>query len=158
MGMTFYCLQHECRDCGSKTSEAGGLIYRCRWCENGFCEDCLDWENTNLIGDTLPEFEMLGFGAISQAHYVDCHHCVEHWQEDSAARDQMIREKARYELEYDNFVASFDDTLGGANVTPDTVSEVATPVAEVMAPVHGHPKPQKSRSAKKAKVAHPTFL
>ncbi|KAF2166070.1 hypothetical protein M409DRAFT_55414 [Zasmidium cellare ATCC 36951] len=157
MGMTFYCLQHECRDCGSKTTEAGGLIYRCRWCESGFCEDCLDWENINLVGDSLPEFQMLGFGPIAQAHYIDCHQCVEHWKGDGDAHKAMMKEKKRYDREYEAFVDSLDDeTQGGATVTPDTISEVATPVEEMMpqGPVHGHPKP---RSAKKAKLSS-TFL
>ncbi|KAK4494330.1 hypothetical protein PRZ48_014628 [Zasmidium cellare] len=157
MGMTFYCLQHECHDCGSKTTEAGGLIFRCRWCENGFCEDCLDWDNVNLVGDSLPEFQMLGFGPIAQAHFIDCHHCVEHWQQDEAAHKTMLKEKTRYEREYEDYIADIDETLGDETITPDTISEVATPIEQVTpprGPVHGHPKP---RSAKKAKLSS-TFL
>ena len=60
----FYCAQHECHDCQSKTSEAGGLIFRCRWCELGYCEDCLDWDKATLVGAILPELEMLNFGAV----------------------------------------------------------------------------------------------
>lgn len=155
MGMSFYCPQHECHDCGGKTSESGGLIFRCRWCENGFCEDCMDWDNINLVGETLPEFEMMGFGRINQAHYIDCFHCVEHWRRDAKAFKAMNKEKMRYEREYESFVDSFDDTMDGADAqpTPDTISEVATPVEELM-PVHGHPKP---RSAKKAKLSSTFF-
>ncbi|KAI7080730.1 hypothetical protein KC327_g92 [Hortaea werneckii] len=39
----------------------------CRWCENGYCEDCLDFDTAQLVGPTLPELEMLGFGAVDQA-------------------------------------------------------------------------------------------
>ncbi|KAK3044269.1 hypothetical protein LTS18_001744, partial [Coniosporium uncinatum] len=62
----FHCPQHECHDCGKKTTDAGGLIYRCRFCPMAFCEDCLDWDAIKLVGETLPEYEMLGFPAVTQ--------------------------------------------------------------------------------------------
>lgn len=63
----FYCSQHQCFDCGAKTDSAGGIVYRCRWCEKGFCEDCNQWDIAKIIGPTLPEHEMLGFGEVNQA-------------------------------------------------------------------------------------------
>lgn len=39
----FNCSQHQCFDCQQKTTDAGGMLLRCRWCERGYCEDCLDW-------------------------------------------------------------------------------------------------------------------
>jgi len=73
----FHCPQHECHDCGKKTTDAGGLIYRCRFCPMAFCEDCLDWDTIKLVGETLPEYEMLGFPAVTQAFFIVCASCNE---------------------------------------------------------------------------------
>ncbi|KAF2268714.1 hypothetical protein CC78DRAFT_612973 [Lojkania enalia] len=78
---SFHCPQHECHDCGKKTSDAGGLIYRCRWCERGYCEDCLAWGKVELIGDNLPEYEMLNEGPNATAFYVRCSACTESIEE-----------------------------------------------------------------------------
>ncbi|KAK3073571.1 hypothetical protein LTR53_004723 [Teratosphaeriaceae sp. CCFEE 6253] len=102
--MNFYCSQHQCVDCDAKTAEAGGMIYRCRWCENGYCEDCLDWEHVNLIGDTLPEYAMLGYGAQAQAWYVECPACIMHWETDGQDRRIIDKERARIDAEYKNFL------------------------------------------------------
>ncbi|KAK1058001.1 hypothetical protein LTR33_013510, partial [Friedmanniomyces endolithicus] len=88
-----------CVDCGAKTTEAGGMIFRCRWCEKGYCEDCLDWEKTNLIGDNLPEYKMLGCGARAQAWYIECPGCTERWETDEVDRLAMSGEKKRIERE-----------------------------------------------------------
>ncbi|GAB1735758.1 hypothetical protein NU219Hw_g5104t1 [Hortaea werneckii] len=105
----WYCPQHLCVDCGSKTTEAGGMIYRCRWCENGYCEDCLDFETAQLVGPTLPELEMLGFGAVDQAWFIDCPACVEHWRSDPEDADTIAREKKRIDEAYAEFVAKMED-------------------------------------------------
>jgi len=101
----FYCSQHQCVDCGSKTGDAGGMIYRCQWCEKGYCEDCMDWDNVNLIGDTLPEYEMLGFGATAQAWYVECPTCITHWKEDEQDRKLIAQERKRIAGEYKKYMA-----------------------------------------------------
>ncbi|TKA33633.1 hypothetical protein B0A50_00469 [Salinomyces thailandicus] len=72
----FYCPQHECVDCGGKSGDVGGMTFRCRWCEGGFCEDCLDFEKIKLLGGSLPELEMLGFGPTEQAWYIECEGCL----------------------------------------------------------------------------------
>ncbi|KAK0893854.1 hypothetical protein LTS16_012523 [Friedmanniomyces endolithicus] len=102
--MNFFCSQHQCVDCGAKTTEAGGMIFRCRWCEKGYCEDCLDWEKTNLIGDNLPEYKMLGCGARAQAWYIECPGCTERWETDEVDRLAMVGEKKRIERGYEVFV------------------------------------------------------
>jgi SWI/SNF-related matrix-associated actin-dependent regulator of chromatin subfamily A member 5 len=138
-GMSFYCPQHQCHDCSAKTGDAGGLIYACRWCENGFCEDCLDWDATKLLGDKLPEYEMLGFENKGNAHYIECSHCAERWTEDPKARRLIDEERVRIQNEYE-FVndrlavdaeSAIKTELGGSDVTPLTISEVATPAEEV---------------------------
>lgn len=75
--INFSCPQHECHDCSQKTSDAGGMLFRCRWCERSFCEDCLDWDKTKLLGDNLKEYELLGFPAVDQAWYIKCPRCTE---------------------------------------------------------------------------------
>ncbi|RPA84997.1 hypothetical protein BJ508DRAFT_205695 [Ascobolus immersus RN42] len=71
------CPQHECHRCQQKAANAGGMIFRCRWCEHGYCEDCMDWDKTELVADSLPELELLGFGPIDQAYWIKCQDCVE---------------------------------------------------------------------------------
>lgn len=69
------------------------MIYRCRWCERGFCEDCLDWDKTELLGENLKEFEILGFPAVTQAYYISCPSCTQHHEENSEARE-FCRQRA----------------------------------------------------------------
>ncbi|KAK5735455.1 hypothetical protein LTR17_008153 [Elasticomyces elasticus] len=101
--MNFYCSQHQCVDCGAKTTDAGGLIYRCRWCEKGYCEDCLDFDMTNIIGDNIPEYKMLGVGSRSQAWYIECPSCTEHWQTNEEDRKVIEQERKRIDAEYEEF-------------------------------------------------------
>ncbi|KAL3427367.1 Chromatin structure-remodeling complex subunit snf21 [Phlyctema vagabunda] len=77
-GWQFNCPQHECQDCEQKTTDAGGMLYRCRWCERAYCEDCLDFENAILYGNNIPEYENLGYPDMTQAFYVQCHSCTDH--------------------------------------------------------------------------------
>ncbi|KAF2467684.1 uncharacterized protein BDR25DRAFT_374512 [Lindgomyces ingoldianus] len=100
----FYCPQHECLDCGKKTSDAGGLIYRCRWCKDGYCEDCLDCGKEELIGENLPEFEMLGEGPSSQGFYIKCPNCVEYAQTDRKGREWMESMEQSYQEQYEEHV------------------------------------------------------
>lgn len=80
-GWQFNCPQHQCFDCHQGTSDAGGMLYRCRWCERAFCEDCLDFGETTLIGDTLMEYELLGYPAQTQAYYIQCPACTTNFKE-----------------------------------------------------------------------------
>ena len=129
-GMAFYCPQHQCRDCDAKTTEAGGLIYRCRWCEHGFCEDCLEWETIKLVGDSLPEFEMLGFSRNNQAYYIECRHCIEHWEHNPADAQFVEKERVRIQRDYELFLEQLGVSYSSSYATPNTVSEVGTPLDE----------------------------
>lgn len=122
--MNFHCPQHQCVDCDAKCGDAGGMIFRCRWCENGYCEDCLDFDTTTLVGETLPELEMLGFGAVSQAWYIDCPACVTHWKTNKGDAATTAKERRRIKKEYEKFVAG-DDSLSLVN-TAKRDAEVAT--------------------------------
>lgn len=90
----FYCSQHQCFDCEKNTSDAGGLIYRCRWCDKGFCEDCLGWDHAKLLGSTLTEYDMLDY-VTKNAWYVECHNCVRGEMEDPALRIYLDSERVR---------------------------------------------------------------
>ncbi|TVY81453.1 Chromatin-remodeling complex ATPase chain Iswi [Lachnellula suecica] len=76
VGYQFVCPQHECFDCLQNTSNAGGMLYRCRWCERAYCEDHLEFDDTNLIDNNLPEFELLDYPAMDNAFYVECPTCL----------------------------------------------------------------------------------
>ena len=76
------------------------MIYRCRWCERGYCEDCLDWEKTDLLGENLKEFELLGFPSVSQAFYIRCPICTDHHVEDEGALEFCENRATEIDLQY----------------------------------------------------------
>ncbi|PCH42878.1 hypothetical protein WOLCODRAFT_90021 [Wolfiporia cocos MD-104 SS10] len=76
------CSQHKCVSCKRSTSDAGGMLFRCRTCPQAFCEDCLPEGDIDAIGDELPEFALLGYGANSTAYYIHCIDCNERAQTD----------------------------------------------------------------------------
>ncbi|KAK3677928.1 hypothetical protein LTR78_002023 [Recurvomyces mirabilis] len=100
---TFFCPQHQCVDCGSKTAEAGGMIFRCRWCEHGYCEDCVEWDTARLVGGTLQEYEMIGFGEVDQAWYIECADCIKHFEAHGKDREMMTKERSKIEKAYEKF-------------------------------------------------------
>lgn len=110
--ISFICSQHSCFDCAKNSSDAGGMVYRCRWCSRAYCEDCLDFEGTTLLGENLLEYETLGFKADTTAFYVECAPCLESHREDAQLaafvenqrgifrkNHEKILEKARLEAE-----------------------------------------------------------
>jgi len=93
--MQFHCDQHQCHDCEQKTSDAGGLLFRCRWCENAYCEDCLDFDVSKLVGDQIREFALLDYPEVVQAFYIECPTCLDTFAHDPNAvqmRDDMVKE------------------------------------------------------------------
>ncbi|KAF2271357.1 uncharacterized protein EI97DRAFT_446688 [Westerdykella ornata] len=104
----FVCPQHQCVDCGKRTADAGGLIYRCRWCANGFCEDCLDWDNAELIGENLPELEVLGEPPMAGAFYIVCPPCKEAAEENEERREWMQGLETAYKEQHEQWVQARD--------------------------------------------------
>ncbi|KAI9821510.1 MAG: hypothetical protein M1826_000632 [Phylliscum demangeonii] len=102
---TYYCCQHQCFDCGEKTTNVGGMIFRCRWCERGFCEDCLEWDQAEFVGDCLPEFTVLGFPIITQACYIVCPGCTEQQAQHATAKDFCRKMTAEYDGNLERFRA-----------------------------------------------------
>jgi SWI/SNF-related matrix-associated actin-dependent regulator of chromatin subfamily A member 5 len=55
----------------------------------------MDWDSIQLLGENLPEFELLNFGPIEQAFWIKCEHCVHRHQHDLEAKalcDTMEKE------------------------------------------------------------------
>ncbi|MCJ1472425.1 hypothetical protein MMC13_001073 [Lambiella insularis] len=119
----YHCSQHSCTDCGQKTGDAGGMIYRCRWCERGYCEDCLEFDKTTLIGNNLQEYELLGFPEVAQAFYISCPQCADHHVEDLAAKAFCDNKATEYDQEYRRMM---DSTLL-ASAVEETESKVTFP-------------------------------
>ncbi|KAF8577385.1 hypothetical protein K439DRAFT_1418275 [Ramaria rubella] len=90
------CTQHACMDCGRKSSEAGGMLFRCRTCPATHCQDCLPEGEINAVGPTIPQHLLLGYGEVSQAYWVHCQECStrfetdKQWAIDWAAEDEML--------------------------------------------------------------------
>jgi len=61
------------------------MLFRCQTCPKAFCEDCLPAGDIDAVGDTLPEFILLGFGAQRTAYYIRCHECHALWDQDPTA-------------------------------------------------------------------------
>lgn len=103
----FHCPQHQCFECGKNTSDAGGLIFRCRWCEHGYCEECLQWGSEDLIGGNLPEFEMLGHEP-KNAYFIKCPTCKD---TDEERKDWMGAMEQSYGEQHDAWIRNRDEEL-----------------------------------------------
>ncbi|KAG9247697.1 SNF2 family N-terminal domain-containing protein [Calycina marina] len=125
-GWQFNCPQHECVDCQQKTTDAGGMLYRCRFCERAYCEDCIDFESTTLVGNNLPEYEVLPYPEMSQAFYVECPACHDHWEE--IPDDKVLCENLAEEWRQ-NHERAFGDEAGSlTDATTIETPGVNTPV------------------------------
>lgn len=80
------------------------MLYRCRWCERGYCEDCLDWDKTDLLGENLKEYELLGFPSVTQAFYIKCPNCTDHHLENPEARNFCVRAAAEVDGKYNRML------------------------------------------------------
>ncbi|RPB27230.1 hypothetical protein L211DRAFT_780290, partial [Terfezia boudieri ATCC MYA-4762] len=95
----FYCPQHQCADCDQKTSNAGGMLFRCRWCENAYCEDCMDWDGTKLLGDNLVEMDLMQYGEKSTVHWIKCIQCIEQHKGNAAYQKMCDDMAADWEMQ-----------------------------------------------------------
>ncbi|KAI4720738.1 hypothetical protein E4T48_02919 [Aureobasidium sp. EXF-10727] len=121
--MNFHCPQHDCHDCERSTGNAGGLIYRCRWCHKGFCEDCLD-PNSKLLGETIPEYEVLDYAPKRNAWYIHCTECKES-QEDPEFAKLIASMAAQHDKEYAELLQAQRDNM--AQNTRPGASETMPP-------------------------------
>lgn len=128
------------------------MLYRCRWCERGYCEDCLDWDKTELIGENLKEYEILDFPAVTQAYYISCPSCADHHEDNQQSREFCERQAAQIDAQYaalveerERLIAATEDvkkepllpsraeSLTDATTLND--SDVTTPHVELTNPV-----------------------
>ncbi|KAF1948900.1 ISWI chromatin-remodeling complex ATPase-like protein ISW2 [Byssothecium circinans] len=101
----FFCSQHVCCECGKNTTDAGGLIYRCRWCPRAYCEDCLATAGTEeLVGENLPEFDMMGEGPTATGFYIKCPECVGAVAEDEERLEWMRGMELSYNEQHDEWI------------------------------------------------------
>ena len=106
------------------------MIYRCRWCERGYCEDCLDWEKTDLLGENLQEYELLGFPAVSQAYYIKCPNCTDHHVENEEARlfcqsrAKEIDEQYQEQLKQQALDAAASEVNDQTQQTPNSIESL----------------------------------
>ncbi|KAE8859919.1 hypothetical protein PTNB29_07150 [Pyrenophora teres f. teres] len=121
----FYCSQHKCSECDKSTNDAGGLIYRCRWCPLGFCEDCLDWDQTELIGENLPEFEVMGEEAMPGGFYIKCPTCVETIAENKEHKEWLQNMEKQYEDKHHIWQQNREETQRQLNER-DAATEAST--------------------------------
>ncbi|KAK7543183.1 SNF2 family N-terminal domain-containing protein [Phyllosticta citricarpa] len=73
----YICPQHRCLVCSGKSSEVGGLLYRCRFCTAAFCEGCLEFDHVQLLDFAIPEFEILDYGANPTVFFIKCRACCD---------------------------------------------------------------------------------
>lgn len=79
--------------------------FRCRWCERGYCEECLEWDKATLIGSTIIEFEILGCPANDHAFFIECPSCTDHFAENPGAKMFFEQEAVLYQQKYDDLLA-----------------------------------------------------
>lgn len=124
----FSCPQHECFDCAQNTQMAGGMLYRCRWCERAFCEDCLDFNTAKLIGNTLPEYQLLGYPEATQAFYIQCGACSTGFVEDPDNKKMCDDIETGIMLEWESRfgTASRSDSVQSNSLTDGTTADTST--------------------------------
>lgn len=97
---------------------------------------------------------MLGYGAMQNAWYIECPTCVAHWEEDEEDRLLVVKETEKIQGEYEKWLQQREGAQDGGEIgvdgpgmrsvvdltsgadsdhegddrTPDTVSEVWTPM------------------------------
>lgn len=106
----FKCPQHVCCTCKKKTRAAGGLLYRCRWCPQAFCEDCLSPNQTEeLVGARLPEMEMLGGAMPDNVFYIKCHDCIECVNENEKRGKWIARMESSYKKQHEKWIKTQEE-------------------------------------------------
>ncbi|KAL0953043.1 hypothetical protein HGRIS_007245 [Hohenbuehelia grisea] len=95
------CSQHSCSSCARNTAQCGGMLFKCRSCPQAFCDDCMPDGDIFAWGESIPEFEFLGYPAKSTSYYIKCHECLEHfkthpeegkaWEKEFELAEQRLR-------------------------------------------------------------------
>jgi SWI/SNF-related matrix-associated actin-dependent regulator of chromatin subfamily A member 5 len=88
----FVCPQHRCCNCDANTQEAGGMLYRCRFCEKAYCEGCMDFDQAILVSNTTLEHRMLKFPEAQNAFYIECPACIFKFGPPRLPKDVVVAE------------------------------------------------------------------
>lgn len=116
--ISFICSQHSCVICQRNTTDAGGMLYRCRWCYRSWCEDCLGTDDVELIGDTLLEYETLGYAPNDNAFYICCPPCCQQRDNDEEVATFMQDMQSFFEEEHAKAIEANNEETGPQIVTP----------------------------------------
>ncbi|EJD34172.1 hypothetical protein AURDEDRAFT_131302 [Auricularia subglabra TFB-10046 SS5] len=77
------CLQHECHECEKDAEAAGGKLFRCRTCAAAWCQECLALDTEwSAVGNSIPEFKLLGYSKKRDASFIVCGYCKEVFTKD----------------------------------------------------------------------------
>ena len=74
---TWHCPQHECDECGRRSAQVGGMLFRCSHCPKAFCEDHLPLD-ANIM-KTCERFQKLGQRHPKQACFILCSDLCSHF-------------------------------------------------------------------------------
>ena len=110
----YACSQHRCRRCERPAQNAGGMLYRCQSCADAYCEACIDLPQVTLIGETISEFEELGWKPASSAYFIKCIECVE-------KKDVRVQKRKRDEAEGANVGSKKGRSDGNVRVDESNV-------------------------------------
>jgi SWI/SNF-related matrix-associated actin-dependent regulator of chromatin subfamily A member 5 len=80
------CPQHRCSQCDLTANNAGGLLLACNKCSSSYCIDCVDLDVIKSIGDSIPEFEAIGYESPRHIQYITCGGCLEKAREGQQKR------------------------------------------------------------------------
>ena len=130
----FFCPQHTCCECGKNTTDAGGLMFRCRWCPRGFCEDCMEWGKEELIGENLPEFEMMGQPSAQTGFYIKCPDCVDSMVEDEEKKEWIEGMEKSYAEQHQEWFKQQEETTHRIEEEQDAAQESRRKESELLKP------------------------
>ncbi|TGO54014.1 hypothetical protein BCON_0114g00250 [Botryotinia convoluta] len=120
----FACPQHICKDCKQSAGDVGGMLYRCRWCEKAQCEDCTDWKTLKPFGDTIPEFDLLGFAKAPTAFYIQCQGCTKKFETDKKFKATYERFEKKWAEESEKLNAVDEEVIEKSEMKVDKKEEL----------------------------------
>jgi SWI/SNF-related matrix-associated actin-dependent regulator of chromatin subfamily A member 5 len=112
---------------------AGGMLYRCRWCEKAYCEDCVDFAKTKLLGNSLPEYQLLKYPEAVQAFYIQCAACTDNFV-DNPENEKLCKDlEGGIMLEWNSlFGDSRAESLQPGSLTDATTAEASSVNTPIM--------------------------
>ncbi|KAF7914755.1 uncharacterized protein EAE98_011454 [Botrytis deweyae] len=100
------------------------MLYRCRWCEKAQCEDCIDWKTFKPIGDTLPEFDVLGFAKAPTAFFIQCQDCTKKFESGEKFKASCERSEKKWAEESEKLNAVNGEAIEKSEMDVDRKEEL----------------------------------